>query len=135
MVDVDHFKRFNDTYGHAAGDLVLASVAREIRRASGALAYRFGGEEFCILFDGIDDAAALASCDKARLAVAQRRIIVPVSGRVQGAPVRREPVSVTISLGYAACEDRLRSPRDVLKAADQALYVAKNKGRNRVVRA
>jgi len=135
MVDVDHFKRFNDTYGHAAGDLVLAGVAHEIRRSGGGSAFRFGGEEFCILFDGVDDAAALASCDKARLAVAQRRIVVPVAGRVKGAPVKREPVSVTISLGYAACEDRLRTAREVLKAADQALYVAKNKGRNRVVRA
>jgi PleD family two-component response regulator len=59
--------------------------------------------------------------------VAQRRIVVPVAGRVKGAPVRREPVSVTISLGYAACEDRLRSAREVLKAADQALYVARTR--------
>jgi diguanylate cyclase (GGDEF)-like protein len=135
MVDIDHFKRFNDTYGHAAGDIVLASVARELKRSSGSRAYRFGGEEFCLLFDGSDDAVALAGCDRAREAVAARRIVVPLVGRVRGEPVRREPVSVTISVGYAACEDRLRSAREVLKAADQALYVAKNKGRNRVVRA
>jgi len=124
MVDIDHFKRFNDTFGHDAGDAVMQHVAQILRDEVGEAgsAYRFGGEEFTILLPGQDAAAAFEVAERVREAVAA----APLAhhGRLLG--------HVTISLGLAA------SPGDapaasLIRAADAALLKAKSAGRDRTV--
>ncbi len=137
MVDVDHFKAFNDRHGHAAGDRALRAVAEQLRATRGASAFRYGGEEFCLLFTGSRVEGAREACEALRGRVAGMRV------RVRPAPApRRRPsarrsgageVAVTVSIGLAARSGKLRAPADVLKAADKALYRAKAQGRNRVV--
>lgn len=137
MIDIDHFKRFNDTHGHAAGDIVLKAVAAQLRTTQGGRAFRFGGEEFCIVFGGAHAQAADA-CEAARRRVEQNRV------RIRSAPnprrraqaVRRNEASdvrVTISIGLAERDASARTPEEVLKSADRALYRAKSSGRNRLV--
>ncbi len=138
MIDIDHFKQFNDTHGHDAGDKVLQSVAQQIRHTSGARAFRYGGEEFCMLFTGARARDAEKSCEEARKRVESTRVrirSVPSKKR-QGQAVRKADaadVHVTVSIGIASRDARSEAVGDVLKAADQALYRAKAKGRNRVV--
>jgi len=120
--DLDHFKRINDTFGHAAGDIVLKDVAYELRKAMRAydLIYRTGGEEFLILLPGADVEQAAARAEDVRLAIAS----VPHGGH-----------DVTLSLGVAASSgDEPFVFRTVFAAADSALYEAKQAGRNRVCR-
>jgi diguanylate cyclase (GGDEF)-like protein len=138
MVDVDHFKQFNDTYGHNAGDIVLRQVARLLARRACGDAYRYGGEEFCVVYQGRRTATAKDGCERARQAVQEQRIAIvkaPKRARStsENARAKTSEVSVTISIGCAARASDRRSAAEVLKAADQALYKAKSKGRNRVV--
>ena len=136
MVDVDHFKQFNDTHGHDAGDKVLQAVARELRRTRPARAFRYGGEEFCLLFTGARVRDAAPACEDARSRIEQMRVRVkPGSDKRRAKTNARQPlaVKVTASLGLALRDNYTRYPSDVVKAADQALYKAKAKGRNRVV--
>lgn len=139
MVDVDHFKQFNDTYGHDAGDLVLRAVGRALRRHGGGRAHRYGGEEFCLVFEGSRVKQAAAACEAAREAVQALRIAVPAPspkrGKISSIKRPEVQVSVTISIGLATRGEGRRGTSEVLKAADQALYRAKGKGRNRVVEA
>ena len=138
MIDIDHFKQFNDTHGHDAGDKVLHSVAQQIRHTAGARAFRYGGEEFCLLFTGARTRDAEKACEETRKRVEATRVrirSVPAKRR-QGQAVRKvdaADVHVTISVGIATRDARSEAIADVLKAADQALYRAKSKGRNRVV--
>jgi diguanylate cyclase (GGDEF)-like protein len=139
MIDIDHFKRFNDTHGHAAGDLVLKAVATQLRTIRGGRAFRFGGEEFCVLF-GSAHARAAEACEAARRRVEQARVrirSVPNPRRRTQAVRRNEAsdVRVTISIGIAERDASARIPDEVLKAADRALYKAKAAGRNHVVTA
>jgi diguanylate cyclase (GGDEF)-like protein len=138
MVDVDHFKQFNDTHGHDAGDRVLQAVAQQLRATRGASAFRYGGEEFCLLFTGARMLAAKQLCEDARERIENMRV------RVRSAPSKRRraqpernpdagQVRVTVSIGLAERDAQNRAATDVLKAADQALYRAKSKGRNRLV--
>jgi diguanylate cyclase (GGDEF)-like protein len=128
LVDIDHFKRVNDTHGHLVGDKVLKAVAEAL---SGDLrgydrAGRFGGEEFVILLaqTGEDDAIRIA--DRLRVKVAD--LAVPVNDRPDASVVR-----VTISIGVTAIErGQTRELNDLLAAADSALYHAKQNGRNRI---
>mgnify|MGYP000923889906 FL=1 len=118
--DIDHFKDINDRHGHAAGDAVLRGVAEQLAgrvRVTDFVA-RYGGEEFVMLLPGADCAAALDVADKLRLRVAES-----VFG-VDGAKI-----AVTISCGLA-CFAPGDSPQSVFDRADQALYRAKNAGRN-----
>ncbi|HTI95781.1 MAG TPA: GGDEF domain-containing protein [Rudaea sp.] len=138
MVDVDHFKSFNDTHGHDAGDKVLEAVAGELRRERRGRAFRYGGEEFCLLFAGARSRDAVRMCDQTRRAVEQMRVRIrsaPKKPRGGQAVKRREDVetNVTVSIGVALRDAQTRLASDVLKAADQALYQAKLRGRNRVV--
>lgn len=138
MVDVDHFKSFNDTHGHDAGDKVLQAVAGELRRERRGRAFRYGGEEFCLLFTGARSREAVRMCDQTRRAVEQMRVRIrsaPKKPRGGQAVKRREDVetNVTVSIGVALRDAQTRLAADVLKAADQALYQAKLRGRNRVV--
>ena len=135
MVDVDHFKQFNDTHGHDAGDRVLQAVAQQLRRTQAGRAFRYGGEEFCILFTGARMREAGKACEDARARIEATRV------RIRSAPDKRRKsngrreteVKVTASIGLAMRDNYTRYPSDVLKAADQALYKAKAKGRNRVM--
>jgi diguanylate cyclase (GGDEF)-like protein len=138
MIDIDHFKSFNDTWGHDAGDRVLRSVARGLRRHAGGRAFRYGGEEFCVVYPGSDPGKAATRLDQARERIGAARILIPARKRAGPANdgIRREPkaVSVTVSAGCAARDGERRGAGAVLKAADEALYSAKRRGRNRVVR-
>jgi GGDEF domain-containing protein len=142
MLDVDHFKQFNDTYGHDVGDQVLKMVATQIARVGGGgKAYRYGGEEFTVLFPGKSIEGALPHLEAVRCSVADYALALRGPGRPQRANARRQrnpdarpkkTASVTISIGVAVRTQRLPKPTDVISAADRALYRAKNKGRNQV---
>lgn len=140
MLDVDHFKKFNDTYGHDLGDQVLRMVASRLSKVSGGgKAFRYGGEEFCVIYPGKDMKAAFPFLSAVRQAIDDTKMIIRNKDRPDKrpdiVPKRRRPVQevhVTISIGVAERGDALYTPEDVIKAADKALYVAKEKGRNRI---
>jgi diguanylate cyclase (GGDEF)-like protein len=124
LVDIDHFKRFNDLFGHARGDEVLRQVARILRDGvrRGDVVCRYGGEEFALLLPGTDARQAVAVGEALRRAVADAKASA-------GGPV-------TISVGVASTEaGDMASVTDLFHAADMALYDAKAAGRNRVLRA
>lgn len=125
ICDVDHFKRYNDTYGHKAGDECLQKISealrRQARRSSDCVA-RYGGEEFVIVLPRTDIHAAIDLAESARKAVSSLNIPHASSGVV--------PV-VTVTLGVA-CTSHLAEYENVFEAADKNLYIAKNNGRNRV---
>jgi len=129
LCDVDHFKAYNDHYGHLAGDACLKQVAEVlsavVRRANDVVA-RYGGEEFVVVLPSTDCAGALRVAEEARARVSALRI-----------PHERSDVApiVTLSVGVA-CSDPATplSPEDLLRRADAALYEAKRAGRNRVMR-
>ena len=124
MLDVDHFKNFNDTYGHKSGDLVLQMVARTMRkslRPSDMLA-RYGGEEFIVILPCTPAKQAKAVAERLRKAVAGCEITAE-----QG----QDLPSVTISVGVAPLAEG-ESVEQMVEAADQALYLAKHNGRNRI---
>ena len=132
MVDVDHFKQFNDTHGHAAGDIVLREVGALLRRHSGGRAFRYGGEEFCVVFEDVEPAVAADGCERARAALEKARI--RVRPEIAGTRKRSRPqdVAVTASFGLAPRSTEHKRAHEVLATADKALYKAKGKGRNRV---
>jgi diguanylate cyclase (GGDEF)-like protein len=139
MVDVDHFKRFNDTYGHDAGDHVLRLVAARLAQApGGGTAYRYGGEEFLLVFPGKGQDECLRYLEELRETVEtskftmRRRFrprIKPKNGQGRKSP---QAIMITVSIGVAERGDRNSSPDEVVQAADKALYRAKEAGRNRV---
>ncbi|NVO00662.1 MAG: GGDEF domain-containing protein [Geobacteraceae bacterium] len=142
MLDVDHFKRFNDTHGHDVGDQVLKMVAKKMLSVSGGgKAYRYGGEEFTILFSGKRIADALPHLESVRKNIEEYRLSIRSDDRPkdpkQGEGKRGNrggstEVSVTISIGVAEYGEDHGSTAEVMKAADKALYRAKSKGRNQV---
>ena len=142
MVDVDHFKKFNDRHGHDVGDQVLRMVARRLAETSGGgKAYRYGGEEFTVLFPGCGRAEALPHLEAVRAAVESSSFAVRSWKRPRKKPEREREkaargtprLSVTVSIGVA--EAGKNDDADaVLKKADQALYKAKKAGRNRVAK-
>ncbi|MEM6456741.1 MAG: GGDEF domain-containing protein [Acidobacteriota bacterium] len=124
MLDLDHFKKFNDKHGHEVGDDVLRMVARQLQRVGGGgTAYRYGGEEFAVVFPGRAAADAEAPLEILREAVASTPF------RVRGSQGGK-PLQVTISIGVAERGGALRTPEQVLKEADRALYRSKKAGRN-----
>jgi diguanylate cyclase (GGDEF)-like protein len=125
MLDLDHFKRVNDTFGHDAGDAILKNVAQAIRAniRESDLACRFGGEELAIILPECDAETAIERAEKIRVAIAS--IDVQHGGRPLG--------SATASLGVAVFPKHGRDSEALLHAADQALYQAKQAGRNRVL--
>ena len=144
MVDVDHFKKFNDTYGHDLGDQVLKMVAAHISRVSGGgRAFRYGGEEFTVLFAGKDAEDAIPHLEAVREDIESYRMALRAADRPawsRGARRQRggwrgkRGVSVTVSIGLAERNGRFDTPQAVIEAADRALYRAKEKGRNRLSR-
>ncbi|HVT69452.1 MAG TPA: diguanylate cyclase, partial [Trebonia sp.] len=125
MVDVDHFKRYNDRYGHPAGDTCLRLVAAALNagRRAGDTACRYGGEEFALILPDTDQAGALRLAERLRAAVAELIIDTPRDG----------PSRITISAGLAAhLPGSAATAADVVAAADRELYAAKRAGRNTV---
>ena len=123
LFDIDHFKQFNDTYGHAVGDLVLKEVARTVQgaiRASDTLA-RYGGEEFVVLIPQADEAGAVYSGERVRAAVEGMRITH-----------EGKNLQVTISVGVCLFPDLAGVKQDFIDGADKAMYFSKQTGRNRV---
>ncbi len=139
MVDVDHFKKFNDKHGHDAGDDVLRLVATKLARVGGGgRAYRYGGEEFTVVFPGDDVEAARPHLEDLRARIAGATFTVRGPIRPAKKPARKrsskktpKKLSVTVSLG-AAERDGRETPEGVLKRADKQLYKAKKAGRNRL---
>jgi len=139
MLDIDHFKKLNDTYGHDVGDQVLRMVASRIRRTTGCnRSFRYGGEEFTIVFPGKNMDEALTSAKMVCERIASAPFLLRGKRRPRKKPqlIGRNPrpkkIDVTISIGIAEKKKKHLTAQDVLKDADKALYRAKEKGRNRV---
>jgi diguanylate cyclase (GGDEF)-like protein len=137
MVDVDHFKHFNDRYGHDVGDQVLRFVAaRLLQPALVGKPFRYGGEEFCLLYGGRDLAQVKQELEQVRADIESCRFDLRQGGRrnEDTGPGEGHPdmLSITVSIGAAQHGEHLDEPWTVLKAADKALYDAKHAGRNRV---
>ncbi len=142
MIDVDHFKQFNDTHGHDVGDQVLRLVgARLSQVGGGGTAYRYGGEEFSVVFPERDLAEVLPTLEALRGAIESYRMAIRGEDRPKkaeegskhrGAGATEKMLSVTVSIGAAGPSARAPTPHAVIKAADEALYRAKKAGRNRV---
>lgn len=122
LIDVDNFKRINDTYGHDVGDIVLQRVADSLKQTARTqdVICRIGGEEFLVVCPDTDAAAAVQCAERLRTAANALRISV---GNVS--------LQITISIGVAAMDSAMRGPESMIKAADQAVYAAKQGGRNR----
>lgn len=127
MLDIDTFKKYNDRFGHTAGDMVLRALAQTIAESlkdHGPVLSRFGGEEFCVLLPGIVKAKAVELAGSLRLAIEHLRITL-----------RRQETLVTVSIGVASFPEDTVQEEELLLKVDQALYQAKQKGRNRVCQA
>lgn len=126
MIDIDHFKNFNDTYGHQVGDQVLKLVARTIKDGVKGrdLPARYGGEEFAVVLPETDAKGAEIVANALRIAVAEKDIINRTTGERLG--------KITLSVGTAQLKKGER-PSSLIERADQALYTAKHAGRNRVI--
>lgn len=126
MFDIDYFKRFNDTYGHACGDYVLQTVAKIIRSCirSCDLASRYGGEEFTVMLDNTNKDDAMTVAERIRQHIEEYDFCY-----------ENQHVKVTISIGVTVFDvekNLVTSPKQLVDQADQALYVSKRSGRNRV---
>jgi len=136
MCDVDHFKKFNDTYGHDVGDDVLKMVAAKLSHVEGGgRVFRYGGEEFLVVFRGRSAIEAQPFMESVRHTIAETDFVVGRERRSRrhrnaGGGEKRQTVTVTISIGIADKSVRHSTPDLVLDAADAALYDAKAAGRN-----
>jgi diguanylate cyclase (GGDEF)-like protein len=139
MIDIDHFKQFNDRFGHDIGDQALRKVAKHLRQVTGGgKVYRFGGEEFTIVFSNKEAHEVLVHVDALREAIENNPFYVRSKRRPRTRP--EEPVKpdkirkvkITISAGIAQRAEQHTDPFEVIKSADKALYTAKRAGRNRV---
>jgi diguanylate cyclase (GGDEF)-like protein len=138
MLDIDHFKKFNDTHGHEVGDDVLKLTASCIKGVGGGgKAFRYGGEEFTILFPGKSSDEVMPYLEELREYIANRGFIKRSKNRPKKKPmeVKAKPrgytkLYLTVSIGVSEKNDRYRNAEEVIAAADAALYRAKAKGRN-----
>ena len=142
IIDIDHFKKINDKYGHDTGDQVLRFIASQMRRSGAGHIYRYGGEEFVVVSSLSDLKEFGEVLDELREGVCGR----PFGIRGFNRPKKKsktnskkasgaggaEQIKVTVSIGAAIHSEKRSSPEEVLKAADKALYRAKKAGRNRV---
>lgn len=142
MLDIDFFKKFNDTYGHDTGDQVLKLVASIIKDVNGGgKSFRYGGEEFTILFPGKAINEVLPHLEELREKIAKRGFAIRGKDRPKKKPKNRTKSSnasklihITVSIGAAQKNEKYKTPDAVLNSADKALYRAKKKGRNCVCR-
>jgi diguanylate cyclase (GGDEF)-like protein len=118
VVDLDHFKDINDQFGHLAGDEVLCQVANVLQDVArdGDVVARVGGEEFCVLLPNTASIGARLPAERVRAAVA----------------ILRDPVPLTVSVGVSSYPEDATTARELFERADEALYEAKRRGRNRV---
>ncbi|MBU1696334.1 MAG: GGDEF domain-containing protein [Proteobacteria bacterium] len=136
MLDVDHFKKFNDTYGHDAGDDVLRLLCNKLKAVSGGgKAFRYGGEEFTVVFSGMTTSEVKVHLEQLRENIANNLFILRkqerrTTDKKKRAKKNNREVKVTISIGYAERNEDAKTPDQVLKLADKALYRAKGQGRN-----
>ena len=124
MIDLDHFKAYNDRFGHVAGDIVLRTVALILAdhfREPGDLVCRYGGEEFCVLLPDCSKQKAISLAEKLRERIERQTIIL-----------RRQKTQMTVSIGVAAFPKDAKMQDELIHAADQAMYQAKKMGRNKV---
>ncbi len=139
MVDLDHFKRFNDEHGHDVGDQLLRMVGARLGEiGGGGRAFRYGGEEFAVLFSGRDADEARGHMEAVRRTIERSPFVLRGPHRPRARPEgpaaagERRRIAVTVSVGIAATDSEAVTPEEVVRAADQALYRAKQAGRNRV---
>jgi len=124
FIDIDHFKRINDTYGHPAGDVVLRDLGGVLARAcrSFDIISRYGGEEFAILLSGCTCAKALEVAERVRAGTAAHSFVLPDGRKLR----------ITVSIGVAGYPNSARTAEELIRRADNELYAAKITGRNRV---
>jgi diguanylate cyclase (GGDEF)-like protein len=124
LLDLDHFKKLNDSYGHPAGDAALRNAAGALQKLirSGDVAARYGGEEFAVIMPNAEESGALKTADRIRRAIEKDQVVFEAA-RIQ----------VTASIGVACWPRHGKELKDLVAAADRALYAAKQAGRNRVV--
>lgn len=125
LIDIDFFKKFNDTYGHQSGDCVLKQVAQILKKNSRTsdIACRYGGEEMAVILTNTNKEEAIITANKICLAVRNNKFILTNS----------QKVNVTISVGVATVGDNGAKPQEIIEYADKCLYIAKENGRNQVV--
>jgi len=124
MLDIDHFKKVNDTHGHDAGDRVLRAISAMIVSEFRSIDFvgRMGGEEFAMVFPETTLAGAKIACERLVTNIRSARI-----------PANHKKISITVSIGVAEASTKVPEGADLLKRADELLYVAKNNGRDRIV--
>ena len=141
MIDIDYFKKFNDRYGHDVGDQVLQMVASKLAKVGrGGKAFRYGGEEFILIFPGSLMKDVIPYVERVRKTIESSEFLLRSTKRPRKKPEKAkkpattkeflEKVFVTVSIGVAERDDCCRTPKEVVKAADEAMYRAKNSGRN-----
>ncbi len=129
MVDIDNFKTFNDKYGHDSGDVVLQQVADILEYYSGGQVYRFGGEEFTVVYpDKLADEVA-EELEELRKRVAENKVGVTRKSKRATKVLKKK---VTVSIGLANSSGRYENPHEALNVADNALYKAKEEGKNKL---
>jgi len=145
MIDVDHFKKFNDTYGHSSGDDVLRLVGSRLKELGRkAKVYRYGGEEFTVVYKNMSADEAKIHLDELRESLSNYEMIIrnteTRSNNKLGVLKRKnrpiyQTVKITVSIGISEhyAKDSKVTANDILNLADEALYQAKEQGRNRVV--
>ncbi|AIQ66995.1 GGDEF domain-containing protein [Paenibacillus graminis] len=138
MLDIDFFKKFNDTYGHDTGDEVLRLVASNIKEVTGGgRAFRYGGEEFTILFPGKNINDVLPHLEELREKISKQAFTIRAKGRSKNKSSKRsssartsKQIYITVSIGVSQKNEKYKTTESVMKSADTALYRAKKKGRN-----
>jgi len=128
MVDVDFFKKFNDTYGHDAGDDVLRLIGKVMKNFKGGKTFRYGGEEFTVLFPGKSLSEAIPYLEVLREEIAKSKFVLRQDSKRKKNTNKK--LSITVSIGAADSNHKEISPDEVIKLADKALYRAKENGRN-----
>ncbi len=144
MIDIDHFKGFNDKYGHTEGDNILRFVARHIADESGGNVFRYGGEEFSIIYKGLLTKDVFWRLEQMRDNLSEKTFSIRTLEEIRNlktkkdrkhTPINVKKVKVTFSAGVAHKTPEYKLPYDVIDAADKAMYKAKKSGRNKCVKA